>query len=715
MNLEKNEVIKLFVEYGFEFKEKASGNKYLTFTFKSGFFHNAEIVLLSQDLCDSDKEDIKKVEDSYDSLGFSIKKNTYDSIKEIRKKLFDGFFETKNWKKKNLLNYKDFCESALESLPDGNKKYSYISTSYIKNDCETCENSIVDDVISQVKRQGPCLIIMEAPAGFGKTCTSFEIINRMAQAEDGSMPIPFFTEFSRDRQAVTFSHIFVKEVDRSFRVKSDLVIQEVQNGRIVVILDGFDELLHDTGTKRESLANTSFENVEPMLETIGDLLVGNAKVIITSRRSAIFDSSSFVEWMQRRHENFEIIRYKINAPRLGDWLNESRLNLIRQTSLKLENLSNPVLLGYLRFVDDKTFYELMKKPFEIIDIYVKSMLERERNRQDLWMNNDDQNLFLTEIARDMSEKNYTSLPKDELVSNIKAYCGNLLEKTRANYPPGKKPTIDKLATTLSNHCFFDRGTGNTIQFVNEFIFGYYLSNCLMQSSDWVPADERFVEPAILSFQSREQEKKNVFWSKVETIKGVLEKADRMRFEQILKGCVNDDDYDESDITNVFLDSISLFETNSIKNSVFSNCKFNNCIFYFNHFCDVIFLNCVFWNCFFSRCDGEERFDVEFYNCNAPNSDFIEKIESLKKESQLEENPDVKKYILNEICPLGSSLSNIHFYWPKLVSSEKFPKKQILNGLKELRNEGFLEDAHDHDFMKINTSKYGDIKRLLGRI
>jgi len=509
--------------------------------------------------------------------------------------------------------------------------------------------------------------------------------------------------------------IFVKEVDRSFRVKSDLVIQEVQNGRIVVILDGFDELLHDTGTKRESLANTSFENVEPMLETIGDLLVGNAKVIITSRRSAIFDSSSFVEWMQRRHENFEIIRYKINAPRLGDWLNESRLNLIRQTSLKLENLSNPVLLGYLRFVDDKTFYELMKKPFEIIDIYVKSMLERERNRQDLWMNNDDQNLFLTEIARDMSEKNYTSLPKDELVSNIKAYCGNLLEKTRANYPPGKKPTIDKLATTLSNHCFFDRGTGNTIQFVNEFIFGYYLSNCLMQSSDWVPADERFVEPAILSFQSREQEKKNVFWSKVETIKGVLEKADRMRFEQILKGCVNDDDYDESDITNVFLDSISLFETNSIKNSVFSNCKFNNCIFYFNHFCDVIFLNCVFWNCFFSRCDGEERFDVEFYNCNAPNSDFIEKIESLKKESQLEENPDVKKYILNEICPLGSSLSNIHFYWPKLVSSEKFPKKQILNGLKELRNEGFLEDAHDHDFMKINTSKYGDIKRLLGRI
>lgn len=715
MNLEKDEVIKLFVEYGFEFKEKASGSKYLTFTFKSGFFHNAEIVLLSQDLSDSDKEDIEKVEANYDELGFSIKKNTYGSVKEIRKKLFDGFFETKNWKKKNISNYKDFCSTALDSLPDGNKKYSYINTSYIKNDCETCENSIVDEVISQVKKQGPCLILMEAPAGFGKTCTSFEIVNRMAQEEDDSMPIPFFTEFSRDRQAVTFNHIFVREVDRSFRVKSDLVIQEVQNGRIVVVLDGFDELLHDASVKKEGVINASFESVEPMLETIGDLLIGNAKVIITSRRSAIFDSSSFAEWMQRRHENFEIIRYKINAPRLSDWLNESRLNSIKRTPLKLENLSNPVLLSYLRFVDDETFNELMAKPFEIIDIYVKSMLEREWSRQDLGMNNDDQNLFLTEIARDMSVKNYTSLSKDELVSNIKTYCGPLLEKTRANYPPGKKPTIDKLATTLSNHCFFDRGSGNTIQFVNEFIFGYYLSNCLMQSSDWVPADERFVEPAILSFQAREQEKKNIFWSKVETIKGVLDKADRMRFEQILKGCVNDNDYDESDITNVFLDSISLFESNEIKNSVFSNCKFNNCNFYFGHFYGVVFLNCVFWNCIFSQSNEGERFDIEFYNCDAPNSNFIETIETLKNENQIEENPDVKKYILNEICPLGSSLSNIHFYWPKLVSSEKFPKKQILNGLKELKNEGFLEDAHDHDFMKINTSKYGDIKRMLGRI
>ncbi len=56
-----------------------------------------------------------------------------------------------------------------------------------------------------------------------------------------------FFQFSRDRQAKIFSHVFVREVDRVFsQVKSSLVEDELKNGRIVMILDGFDELLSET-------------------------------------------------------------------------------------------------------------------------------------------------------------------------------------------------------------------------------------------------------------------------------------------------------------------------------------------------------------------------------------------------------------------------------------------------------------------------------------
>ena len=712
--LEKENVVKLFVEYGFDYQEKISGKNFLVFTFKTGFFHNVEIVLLSKNLDEVDKKEIDKVIEEYKRLRFSVgEPSEYNDINEIRNKLFDGFFETKEWKKNILETYSIFCSDVLKSLPDGACEYSYINSSFVKNDGSVSETSIVEDVIKELNVPGPSLILMEAPAGYGKTCTSYEVIRNMAQSKLESMPIPFFTEFSRDRQAVTFSHIFVKEVDRSFRVKSDLVIQEVQNGRIVVVLDGFDELLHDSKEKKDSVQKRSFENVEPMLETIGDLLIKNAKIIITSRRSAVFDSAFFYEWMNRREKKFNIIRYRINPPKLSDWLPENRINAIKNTSLILDNLSNPVLLSFLRFVSEEKFNELMDKPFEIIDAYIENMLDRERGRQELRMSSEEQNMVLTAIAQDMSLNNYTSVSKEDLVNTIKSLCGPLLEKTRNTYPIGTKPTIDKLATTLSHHCFFDRcSNGNSIQFINEFVFGYYLSSCLMQSEDWLPYDERFLEPAVLSFQAREKEKKESMWNKIETIKGVLEKSDRIKFEKILRDKVDDAAYDNSDIKDVFFDNICFFETQKINNAAFFNCKFRDCMFYLDNFSDVSFLNCIFWNC--SSVFNEKKIMVDFHNCDAPESDFISKIESIKQNEEVGENQDVEKYILGEICPLGSSLSNAHFYWPMLINTKNFSKKQIFNGLKSLKSKGFLDDAHNHDFMRINTSKYGEIKRLLGR-
>ena len=39
----KENIISLFRKYGFEYNKAASHGDFLAFTFKSGFFHNAEI------------------------------------------------------------------------------------------------------------------------------------------------------------------------------------------------------------------------------------------------------------------------------------------------------------------------------------------------------------------------------------------------------------------------------------------------------------------------------------------------------------------------------------------------------------------------------------------------------------------------------------------------------------------------------------------------
>lgn len=248
--------------------------------------------------------------------------------------MFNGFFNVDEWKFRIKNEYNVYCENMLDILPIGAVKYIYVQVDYdkskgsVNNQYNGDDKNIVIDILNEIKEDNSKLIIIEAPAGFGKTCTSYEIINKMVQESD--LPLPFFTEFSRDRQAKVFSHVFVREVDRSFRtVNIDLVIEETKNGRIVLVLDGFDELLNESMTDVDDGAG--FEKTQPMLETIGDLLNKKSKVILTSRRTAIFDGEAFQDWVDDYKYDFETIRYRLNIPKVTDWSTPAKRPVSRET------------------------------------------------------------------------------------------------------------------------------------------------------------------------------------------------------------------------------------------------------------------------------------------------------------------------------------------------------------------------------------------------
>ena len=709
----KKEVINLFKRYGFDFRKSASSENYLAFTYKSGFFHNAELVSLypeDQEAIDDEMESsVKELE----SLGFSTKKSFYNSLDTLEDELFDGFFSVSEWKNKIRKEYNDYCVKVLSALPSGANNYTYIDTPYLKNN-NLAEKIIIDDIRDSLTQEGPQLLIIEAPAGFGKTSTSYEIINTLA-SDNTKGPIPFFTEFSRDRQARIFSHIFIREVDRSFSsVSSDVVIEKVKEGRIVIVLDGFDEILHDNSSDDE--ININFEEAEPMLETISELLTNNAKIILTSRRSAIFDGETFNEWMERYSDKFKINRYKLEKPEIKDWIQSERLDALSNTEIDVSRLANPVLLSYLRFATDEVFYNLCQKTELIVEHYFKSMLEREMDRQELRMSPEQQNDFLKIIASDMCDNNYTSDSKEKLVNTIKVKAGHLIAEVRKLYTAKDRPSIDKMATTLSNHAFFDRsskGDGH-IEFINEFVFGNYISEVILSSGgDWITSHERFVEPAVLSYSPRSMKERLKLWSGLSVMKEFLDHSSRMRFEGLLNDNIKESSYDGVEISSVTIRSTPFFKKGHIKNSVFNDCTFNDCYFEFSSFDDVTFINCTFWNCSQSDTCNE----VNFYNCKSNNG--FEPADDLDIDAtdECKSNllSDVEVYILEKMWPVGSpSIERLHHFIGTILNTDVYTKREVVKGIKSLKKSKILLDPNNANFIEINKKEIGRIKILLGR-
>ena len=146
----------------------------------------------------------------------------------------------------------------------------------------------------------------------------------------------------------------------------------MQNGNVPIILDGFDELLHRTN-------ENTYENTEPMLSTIGELLKKHAKIILTTRRTAIFDGDEFHNWMDEHSDDFKIIRYRIDEPTINDWLPHQRLDSLQNQHFPIGKLANPVLLSFLRCISDEKFKEILQDSSLIVEKYFNSMLERENS------------------------------------------------------------------------------------------------------------------------------------------------------------------------------------------------------------------------------------------------------------------------------------------------------------------------------------------------
>lgn len=691
----------VYRRYGFELARRYESDQVLVFTLKTGYFDNADIVPLTN------TASFDRAFSDFSQLGYACTKRAALSPSQAEEQLFKGFFSVDSIVGRLENDYAKFTTGIVAPFAD-DAQYTYINAPYLVNGAPgRC--SPAEEVLSRISNAKPTLFLIEAAAGFGKTCTAYELVHLLTQRREH---LPLFSELARNRQARVFRYILLDEIDRTFPVLGSRLVQsEMINGRVVTILDGFDELLRKTDDAGE------YEKREPMLETIGEFLTGNAKIVLTTRRTVLFEGDAFHSWIEKHTDDFSFVRIRITEPRVTDWLPPDRLLALEKSGLVISNIANPVILSYLRCIPQSKFESVMRTPHELVDRYFEFMLDRERTRQDLRMEAVSQQKILASIAEDMMAFGYTSEQREYIVDHIQKTNSRLLEETLLSYPAAERPDKEELANKLASHALLDRSSRESkkIGFINEFVFGHFIAQNILKSSDWLSDDLRFIEPAVISYQPRPPETRLGLWDKLTSSLEFLPISDKIDIAARLHNAI-DFPLENNEASGLDIDSITIGQE-KISNFQFNECTFRNCRFNPPNLSGITFLNCRFYGN--HLLEGNLAGTAHFFG-PIGDQDFLDAFQSRLQTPPIQSTPVrqllVERFILEKFWPVGrETISHKHRPITGIcTNSGEFKLHELSDAISSLKKRGILLSPMRASFVELNFEEILAIKEILGR-
>lgn len=596
----------------FEYELLQENEYYLVYAAGHNLYPGVEIV----SFIDKDSDIIKKLIDEYRAGNYSVRICTLDDAESVEEYLFDWFFQVELNNKRISVDYKLYSDAVLTAYGLDNiqnKKYEYITCPYIvernnKFNRSIKVGTIIQSLREEIDGKGIKFIIVEAPAGYGKTSTAMELLNSFVDVKHGIRP--FFMSLSKDRQAPTFYYLLVSQIIKTFNVKlgDDLVIHYIKSGRIPLIIDGFDELLSED-LDRGDLSRANKKGIR-MLSTIAELLQDNAKIILTTRKTAVLSGQIFLDWYQNHFADIkgvDFIRYRIELPQIDNWLDKKR---VTQLSDFILDLSNPVLLGYLHYLNDAEFSRECKSE-TLIENYITRLLSREIDRQGLPFTVEEQELIFERLASAFSYEDITADTRSNVKDSILLMSIDLLD----HYATIAKDSMH-LANALTNHALLDRKGDNTIGFVNDFVLGIMLGYALIDCRDtnlqsyYQGMSAKFIEKIILSMSASDSDKRELVWIQMqEQCRNLTQELRFMADVKLIHRTTGEycDAFFDGDV-------ISATEIGNAYSS-FSNCHFVNLEFNGGSINFDRLDNCTFINCVFNLTDFlNDSSSCDFYEC-----------------------------------------------------------------------------------------------------
>lgn len=700
------EIENIYKNYGFEIKK--DDQEILSFLYKKGRYFGVDIIPLN-DSCEV-KDRIERSKESYSRLGYAVNIKKFLTVDELEKELFKSFFSFNSTIGRLKKKYTDFVAKQTKNLL--NNQYVYIETPYELYDGESDnDGGLIDSVDGIISKSGPQLVIIEAAAGYGKTCAAFEILRKLISG-DGKSVAPLFTELSKNRSAKIFRYILLDEIDGEFStLNSELVIHEIKNGRIPVIIDGFDELLDKVNVSNVDMSK-AFDEIETMLDTIGNLLERNSKVILTTRKTAIFSGAEFDKWFQKWNNQFEVSRFLLKEPRIKDWLGEVKFKIVKDNNMPIQYISNPVILTYLKNTPDDIFKSQIENPEVLVQQYFDTMLERERERQNLIIKADKQYEIFKNVARMLLDFDITVESKNFFKEIIKDQNFKLLEYTRSLYSGQNKPTLESLVDTLATHALLDRKgrEESQIGFINDFVLGILIGEIICESSiEKIEKDYSYymLDLACTAYKVQNRKNKYSLWEKVNSVRNKLQPISIFNYDITLReGLVRD--YDNLSIWDSSYFNID-FKGYTISNSIFLNCFFKNCVFDISILKGISFVECTFDNC--SVLSGEyldSSKEISTIKTKLLDCYIIENYNYPPKDEKKIFN-DLEIEILKTIWTMSEAKS--HHIVQILNIFNNISSKTIVYTLNELEEHEYIYIRNKH--VSFNINKLPIIKLALG--
>ena len=228
-------ITSLFTRYGFRPGYSSDPSSHVVFTIRSGYFHQAEILVLDN----AQESAVAHTRRELEETGFACSTRTFVRIKDLEDRLFQGFFGVADSRDRHEQHYRSFVQR-IERSTGGT--YNYVAAPYYRDDTPVRDHSVVEDVVAELAAPQATLVLIEAAAGFGKTCTAYEVLRALLERQPDHPPL--FVELARNRQAPLFRYVLLDEIDRNYpSLRSELVTSEISSGKVPLIVDGFDELL----------------------------------------------------------------------------------------------------------------------------------------------------------------------------------------------------------------------------------------------------------------------------------------------------------------------------------------------------------------------------------------------------------------------------------------------------------------------------------------
>lgn len=590
-------------------------NDYMVYAVGRNLYPGVEIVCFN----DLKADKIKKLETEFRQQNYSVRVCNAEQASKIEDYLFDWFFQVEQSNKKIRKQYTEYASAVMRAYGIDNNQmstahYEYVKCPYTieKNYGEIKSNShihIIKSLRDEISEEGAKLIIVEAPAGYGKTSTSMELLNSYSDVK--TKVRPFYMELSRDRQAPTFYYLLVSQINKNFNVLlgDTIVMHNIKEGRIPLIIDGFDELLNEDLDKGISTGLVNGKG-KTMLETIADLLENNAKIVLTTRKTAILSGPDFYEWYEQKISgmvNINIVRYKLEHPRIEDWLNEKKM---RNLPAHIKDLSNPVILGYLHFLNEDEFYKEAQSEV-LVQNYVTRLLTREIIRQNLPFSDlREQKLIYEHIASAFAYDDITSDSRKNIKENILLFSSDVINRYST---PNRD--ADSIANSLTNHALLDRKGDNNIGFINDFVLGLFIGYSLIDEKNedlkeyYYKMSSSFIDKVISAMSTCDDTKRIGVCNKLE------EQCDSMTPNLRLLAEIKLLHETKSHFVDTYIEGIQIISTKFNSPSTFSNCQFINIEFLRGQIDFSVFKNCTFIGCIFNNVEIIGNTDsIYFFEC-----------------------------------------------------------------------------------------------------